>query len=151
MTKKATSRKIANESAKKLTKKKLEKIKNTARDNVAQSDFLAIQEKEIKAVNDKLEENMAEIEANMDKLKLLAKIKKLQQRNEILQVKYRTKYMEAEHVRKQWRNSKDKLLDIITELKTELIKYAPNDSVIEVASRISEITNENNVGRLRSL
>ena len=40
---------------------------------------------------------------------------------------------------------------MMRQLKIELMKYAPNDKVMEIQARISEITSENNVGRKRSL
>lgn len=119
---------------KELNKEKLAEIKNTAPENVSQSDFIK-QQKEMLA----------------NALQGLEDVEKLQEKLNIIRVKYRTKYMEAEHVRKMARERIDKLLDIISDLKSELIKHAPDDILLEIQSRITEITNENNIGRKRAL
>ena len=108
---------------------------------MSKSDFSKLQKKELEKLSS----------VHDREIELLMENTKLKQRVEVLQVKYRTKYMEAEHIRKQTRNTKDKILDIISDLKIELMKYAPNDKVMEIQARISEITSENNVGRKRSL
>ena len=122
------------EETKKLSKEKIAEIKNTAPENVSQSDFLK-QQKEILS----------------NALQNLEDVEKLQEKLNVIRVKYRTKYMEAEHVRKMARERIDKLLDIISDLKSELIKYAPDNILLEIQSRITEITNENNIGRKRAL
>ena len=120
--------------SKELSKEKLAEIKNTAPENVSQSYFIK-QQKEMLS----------------NALQNLEDVEKLQEKLNIIRVKYRTKYMEAEHVRKMARERIDKLLDIISDLKSELIKYAPDDILLEIQSRITEITNENNIGRKRAL
>ena len=139
-TPKAT-KKVAKTETKKLTKEKLSEIKQSAPENMSKSDFAELQKQEIAKLN----------YVHGRELDLLTENTKLRQRIEVLQVKYRTKYMEAEHIRKQARNTKDKILDIVSDLKIELMKYAPNDKVMEIQARISEITSENNVGRKNSL
>lgn len=139
-TPKAT-KKVAKTETKKLTKEKLSEIKQSAPENMSKSDFAELQKQEIAKLN----------YVHGRELDLLTENTKLRQRIEVLQVKYRTKYMEAEHIRKQARNTKDKILDIVSDLKIELMKYAPNDIIMDIQARISEITSENNVGRKNSL
>ena len=136
-----TTKKVVKTETKKLTSKKLAEIKQTAPENMSKSDFSELQKKELEKLSS----------VHDREIELLIENTKLKQRVEVLQVKYRTKYMEAEHIRKQTRNTKDKILDIISDLKIELMKYAPNDKVMEIQARISEITSENNVGRKRSI
>lgn len=118
----------------KLSKEKLAEIKNTAPENVSQSDFIK-QQKEMLS----------------NALQNLEDVEKLQEKLNVIRVKYRTKYMESNHIRMQARGRINKLLDVIDGLKNELIKYAPDDILLEIQSRITEITNENNIGRKRAL
>lgn len=119
---------------KKLSKEKLQKIKQTAPDNVPQMEYLK-QQKEMLS----------------NALQSIQDVEKIQGKMDVLRIKYRTKYMELEHFRKISRERVDKLLDIISDLKSELIKFAPDDILLDVQKRITEITNENNVGRKKAL
>ena len=89
-----TAKKVVKTETKKLTSKKLVEIKQTAPENMSKSDFSELQKKELEKLSS----------VHDREIELLMENTKLKQRVEVLQVKYRTKYMEAEHIRKQTRN-----------------------------------------------
>lgn len=75
----------------------------------------------------------------------------LEEKIKIANTKYRTKYMQLEHERRQWQKVKDQLLDQIAELKTMLVQLAPDGVLFETVDKIAQITNPNHVATKRSL
>lgn len=105
----------------------------------------------------KLEQKSVELRARQDELSkilnetLVQDTSKLQEKLDVSLKKYRTKYMQLEHERRQWQKTKDNLIDIISKLKSELIKYAPDSELFSVADKVTEIVNGKHVGGKRSL
>lgn len=84
----------------------------------------------------------------MDKDK---EIEKLKEKIKVINTKYKSKYMQLEHERRQWQVAKDNLLEIISKLKVELIKYVSDSELYEMADKITSICNSKHIGTKKSL
>lgn len=112
---------------KKITKRKTKEVKQTSPDNIAYVDFLQKENEDLKKLADK-------------HAKTLNKVT-------VARTKFRTKYMQLEHERQAWNKTKCELLNIISQLRSLAIQYAPLDEVFNIASMITEISKKDTAGK----
>lgn len=78
-------------------------------------------------------------------------VEKLKEKLNVAITRYRTKYMELSHYKKQSKTKEIALINIIEDLKSELVKYSPDNELFNTVEKILAITNENHVARKKSL
>lgn len=150
----------------KTTKKAKEVIKSAqipASENQSLMDVIKQQKQQIQDLQNKHNSNFVDLrkqvqENQKENSKILSSILKAEKDNETLrqrvktaQVKYRTKYMQLEHEKKQWNQTKQDLLNVIADLKMELVKYAPDSELFDVVTKITQITAKNHVAVAKTI
>lgn len=111
----------------KVAKRKIKEIRNEAPENVAYLDFLR--------------------QENTDLKNLVEKHAKAMEKVKVAQTKFRTKYMQLEHERQTWNKTKIELLNVVSQLRSLAMQYAPLDEVFDIANKITEISKRDNTGR----
>lgn len=124
--------------------KSSESITNIA-DLLAQAIETSVQKSTLAHVQDK-EKEVQKLKEDNEK-----EIEKLKDKLSIAITKYRTKYMEMSHYKQQSKKKEMALINIIENLKVELVKYSPDNEIFSTIEKILEITNENHVARKKSL